>query len=315
MTSRTGFPRWWGAVCGLWPQARPWASGSSSPGSPFPPLRRSSPSGKRRSPHAAGREGLGDLDLRHRRQDGAVRRRTRRGVPVLHGGGRARDAAALHRVRWTGDFRGYWPRGGADRHAATGSYAVPTIFGALAGAVALWWLVLTARQAAAAGRPGRAARAPVGGDGLPPVAFGPGDHGAAGTADAAGDAPAAGTGTAGGPAGDAGTDGADDDEHVGSLPAGGRKPDRPPGPGRAETGRAGLGRTAPGRRSRGRPGPGLPGRRRGGTSSSPPGPASRPPGSAMSAGGPWRRARTCPWPRRRSGSPRRPSRCRRCQPG
>ena len=36
------------------------------------------------------------------------------------------------------------------RHGATGSYAVPTIFGALAGALALRWLVGTARQAAAA---------------------------------------------------------------------------------------------------------------------------------------------------------------------
>ena len=101
------------------------------------------------------------------------------------------------------------------RHAATGSYAVPTIFGALAGAVALRWLVLTARRAAAAGQAGRAARAPVGGDGLPPIAFGPGDRGAAGRARGA---PTAGAGTAGGPAGDAGTDGADDDQRVGWLP-------------------------------------------------------------------------------------------------
>ena len=42
------------------------------------------------------------------------------------------------------------------RHGATGSYAVPTIFGALAGALALRWLVGTARGATA--RPGGARR-------------------------------------------------------------------------------------------------------------------------------------------------------------
>ena len=44
------------------------------------------------------------------------------------------------------------------RHDATGSYAVPTIFGAAAGALALGWLVATARRAAATGQAERAAR-------------------------------------------------------------------------------------------------------------------------------------------------------------
>jgi DMSO/TMAO reductase YedYZ molybdopterin-dependent catalytic subunit len=66
------------------------------------------------------------------------------------------------------------------RHGASGSYAVPTIFGALGGALALWWLVATARRAAAGGRAGRAADAlrAAGGDELPPIAFGPGEAGA-----------------------------------------------------------------------------------------------------------------------------------------
>jgi DMSO/TMAO reductase YedYZ molybdopterin-dependent catalytic subunit len=74
------------------------------------------------------------------------------------------------------------------RHGATGSYAVPTIFGGLAGALALWRLVVTARRAAAAARAGRAARAAGNADRLPPIAFGPGDPGAGGgAAGAAGD--------------------------------------------------------------------------------------------------------------------------------
>jgi DMSO/TMAO reductase YedYZ molybdopterin-dependent catalytic subunit len=70
------------------------------------------------------------------------------------------------------------------RHGATGSYAVPTIFGAAAGALALRWLVGTARRAAAAGQARRAARAPVASDQLPPIAFGPGDAGAGSDAEA-----------------------------------------------------------------------------------------------------------------------------------
>jgi DMSO/TMAO reductase YedYZ molybdopterin-dependent catalytic subunit len=113
------------------------------------------------------------------------------------------------------------------RHDATGSYAVPTIFGALAGAVALRWLILTARRAAAAGQAERAARAPAGQEGLPPIAFRPGDHGAA---DDAGRAPGAGPGTAGGPAGVAGT-GGDGDARVGWVPAGGAQAGPPAGSG------------------------------------------------------------------------------------
>jgi DMSO/TMAO reductase YedYZ molybdopterin-dependent catalytic subunit len=58
------------------------------------------------------------------------------------------------------------------RHDASGSYAVPTVFGAIAGAIALRWLVVTARAAALAGQQTRAARP---GDSLPPIAFQPGE--------------------------------------------------------------------------------------------------------------------------------------------
>ncbi len=49
---------------------------------------------------------------------------------------------------------------------------MPTIFGAAAGALALWWLVGTARRAAAGGQAERAARASFSPDQLPPIGFG-----------------------------------------------------------------------------------------------------------------------------------------------
>src|ERR1700761_1878834 len=64
------------------------------------------------------------------------------------------------------------------RPDATASYAVPTIFGAIAGAIVLSWLVVTARRAALAGRGARAARTSPAADRLPPIAFGPGRFGA-----------------------------------------------------------------------------------------------------------------------------------------
>jgi DMSO/TMAO reductase YedYZ molybdopterin-dependent catalytic subunit len=118
------------------------------------------------------------------------------------------------------------------RHNATGSYAVPTIFGALAGAVVLRWLIVTARGAAAAGQAQRAARAPVGQERLPPIAFQPGDRGAAGTGDA--DDPRWGDDSgwaAGSSAGGADTDGAGDDARVGWVPAGGTQAGPPAGSG------------------------------------------------------------------------------------
>ena len=61
------------------------------------------------------------------------------------------------------------------RHGASASYAVPTLFGAAAGALMLWWLVTMARRAVSAGAVGRAAAGAPAADRLPPIAFGPGD--------------------------------------------------------------------------------------------------------------------------------------------
>jgi DMSO/TMAO reductase YedYZ molybdopterin-dependent catalytic subunit len=47
------------------------------------------------------------------------------------------------------------------RHNATASYAVPTVFGALAGGLALWWLIVRARAAAAEVAAGQATRTVV----------------------------------------------------------------------------------------------------------------------------------------------------------
>ena len=119
------------------------------------------------------------------------------------------------------------------RHDATGSYAVPTLLGAAAGALALWRLVVTARRTAAAAQAGRAARASLDPDQLPPIAFGPGgsgaggrpgvNDGAAGADAAATDGPvgAAGTGALGGSAE------ADDDASLGWVPASGTPAESP----------------------------------------------------------------------------------------
>jgi DMSO/TMAO reductase YedYZ molybdopterin-dependent catalytic subunit len=59
------------------------------------------------------------------------------------------------------------------RHDASASYAVPTLFGAVAGGLVLWWLVVRARRAVSAGAVGHVARGSADADQLPPIAFGP----------------------------------------------------------------------------------------------------------------------------------------------
>jgi len=95
------------------------------------------------------------------------------------------------------------------RHDASVSYAVPTVFGALAGAIALLWLVRTARAATTEARARRAARDP---GALPPIAFRPDDY-------VTRDADQAGSGTADGGTATGGT--ADD----GTAHGGGTSPD------------------------------------------------------------------------------------------
>jgi DMSO/TMAO reductase YedYZ molybdopterin-dependent catalytic subunit len=242
MTSRTGFSRWWGAACGLLAAGAAMGIGQLFAGFTIPaasPVVAVGGAAIDRTPLAV--------------KDWATSTFGTADKTVLLGGvlvvvflySMVVGVLAMRRlaIGYAGlaIFAGIGLAAALTRHAATGSYAVPTIFGALAGAVALRWLVLTARRAAAAGQAERAARAPVGADGLPPIAFGPGDHGAA---DAAGGAPTAGTGTAGGPGSDAG---ADDDERVGWLPASGPQAGPPAGsrPGGDRTGGTGPYRAGP----------------------------------------------------------------------
>lgn len=75
------------------------------------------------------------------------------------------------------------------RHGASGSYAVPTLAGALAGAAALRWLVVTARGAALAAAEARSARAALRADQAPAAAQSP--AAASGPRGRDGDVPAA----------------------------------------------------------------------------------------------------------------------------
>jgi DMSO/TMAO reductase YedYZ molybdopterin-dependent catalytic subunit len=235
MTSRTGFARWWGAACGLLAAAAAMGIGQLFAGFTIPAA----------SPVVAVGEAAIDrtpLPVK----DWATSTFGTADKTVLLGGvlivvflySMVVGVLAMRRLAlgYAGltIFAGIGLAAALTRHDATGSYAVPTIFGALAGAVALRWLVVTARRAAAAGQADRAARAPVGADGLPPIAFGPGDR-------RAGGAPGAGAGdshwaddsgwVAASSGEDTDTDGAGDDGRVGWVPAGGTQAGPPAGSG------------------------------------------------------------------------------------
>ncbi len=176
MTSRTGLPRWWGAACGLLAAAAAMGIGQLFAGFTVPaasPVVAVGGAAIDRTPLAV--------------KDWATSTFGTADKTVLLGGvlvvvflySMAVGVLAMRRLALgfagLAIFAGIGLAAALTRHDATGSYAVPTIFGALAGAVALRWLVLTARRAAA-GRPGgRAARQPAGLDPLPPIAFDPGD--------------------------------------------------------------------------------------------------------------------------------------------
>jgi DMSO/TMAO reductase YedYZ molybdopterin-dependent catalytic subunit len=139
------------------------------------------------------------------------------------------------------------------RHGASGGYAAPTLFGAAAGALCLYWLVVTARAAAGI-------RADTGGGAdevdawiahRPPAA-GSSSAGPVSGLDAWTDRPGlAGAGGADGGAtdGSGGTRAAD--EEIGWLPAGGGSADAPLTGAGAGTGGAGGGGSSPGGRVEG----------------------------------------------------------------
>jgi DMSO/TMAO reductase YedYZ molybdopterin-dependent catalytic subunit len=265
MTSRTGFPRRWGAACGVLAAAAAIGIGQLLAGFTVPAA----------SPVVA----VGGAAIDHTPlavKDWATSTFGTGDKTVLLGGvlvvvflySMLVGVLAMRRLALgflgLAIFAGIGLAAALTRHDATGSYAVPTIFGALAGVVALYWLVVTARRAAAAGQAERAARVPLSPDRLPPIAFSPGDPGARGTAgvddEATGPAGAAGPATAGGADGTEDSRWADDSgwvadsaegDHDGSLgwvAAGGGAPAGSPG-------RPGTGGTLDGGSSAGATGP------------------------------------------------------------
>jgi DMSO/TMAO reductase YedYZ molybdopterin-dependent catalytic subunit len=242
MTSRTGLSRWWGAACGLLAAAAAMGIGQLFAGFTVPaasPVVAVGEAAIDRTPLAVKDWATSTFGT----ADKAVLLAGVLVVVFLY----SMLVGVLAVRRLALGFLGLAIFGGIGlaaaltRHGATGSYAVPTIFGALAGALALYWLVVTARRAAAAGR---AARAPVGADPLPPIAFGPGDAGTRGGADDSDWADDSGWAT--GSAGTAGTAGGDDpdDDSLGWVAAGGGTP-AVPGAGGSWVNGSGAGETGP----------------------------------------------------------------------
>ena len=260
MTSRTGFPRWWGAACGLLAAAAAMGIGQLFAGFTVPAA----------SPVVA----VGDAAIDRTPlavKDWATSTFGTADKTVLLGGvlvvvflySVVVGVLAMRRLALgflgLAIFAGIGLAAALTRHDATGSYVVPTLFGAVAGALVLWWLVGDGAPGGRGG-PGGARRAgtaaPTGCRRSPP---GRGGRGAGATlarrtagrlppaSDSAGRRPHWVTGSAG--------DG-DDDGSLGWVAAGrGRPPPSRPRAG-ADSGTGRTGGTGPG--SPGRPEPGGP---------------------------------------------------------
>src|SRR6201996_5793921 len=160
MTPRTGFPRWWGAACGLLAAAAAMGIGQLFAGFPVPAA----------SPVVA----VGGAAIDHTPlavKDWATSNFGTDDKTVLLGGvlvvvflySMAVGVLAMRRLALgflgLAIFAALGLAAALTRHNATGWYAVPTLSGAAAGPLALRWLVVTARRAALAGQADRAARA------------------------------------------------------------------------------------------------------------------------------------------------------------
>jgi DMSO/TMAO reductase YedYZ molybdopterin-dependent catalytic subunit len=177
MTSRTGFAGWWGAASGLLAAAAAMGIGQLLAGFTVPAA----------SPVVA----VGEAAIDHTPlavKDWATSQFGTADKTVLLGGvlivvflySMVVGVLAMRRL-WVGFtglaiFAAIGLAAAMTRHDATTSYAVPTLFGAAAGAIALYWLIIRARAAAAAvqaSHAARAGRASLAADRLPPIGFAP----------------------------------------------------------------------------------------------------------------------------------------------
>jgi DMSO/TMAO reductase YedYZ molybdopterin-dependent catalytic subunit len=190
MTSRTGFSRWWGAACGLVAAAAAMGIGQLFAGFTVPAASPVVAVGEA----AIDRTPLAVKDWATSAFGTADKTVLLAGVLVvvflysIVVGVLAMRRLALGFLGLV-IFAGIGLAAALTRHNATGSYVVPTLFGAIAGALVLWWLVTAARRAVSAGAAGRAVRRPGGAGRLPLIA-----PGAGGSGDESGAGPGRGTG-------------------------------------------------------------------------------------------------------------------------
>ena len=178
MTSKTGFSRWWGAACGLVAAAAAMGIGQLFAGFTVPAASPVVAVGEA----AIDRTPLGVKDWATSTFGTSDKTVLLAGVlVVVFLYSMAVGVLAMRRLAlgFLGlvIFAGIGLAAALTRHNATGSYVVPTLFGAIAGGLVLWWLVTAARRAVSAEAAGRAVRGPGDADRLPPAASGPDDRG------------------------------------------------------------------------------------------------------------------------------------------
>src|SRR3984885_8128041 len=149
--SRTGFSRWWGAACGLLAAVAAIGVGQLFAGFTVPAASPVVAVGEAAIDHtplpvkewATSTFGTGDKTV----LIGGV-------LVVVFLYAMLVGVLAMRRLALgfagLAIFAGIGLAAALTRHDASGSYAAPTVFGALAGAVVLRWLIVTARRAAAA---------------------------------------------------------------------------------------------------------------------------------------------------------------------
>jgi DMSO/TMAO reductase YedYZ molybdopterin-dependent catalytic subunit len=151
MTSRTGFSRWWGAACGLVAAAAAMGIGQLFAGFTVPAASPVVAVGGA----AIDRTPLAVKDWANSAFGTADKTVLLAGVlVVVFLYSMAVGVLAMRRLAlgFLGlvIFAGIGLAAALTRHNATGSYVVPTLFGAIAGALVLWWLVVAARRAVSA---------------------------------------------------------------------------------------------------------------------------------------------------------------------